>query len=136
MSTYSYAEILLPVPPDQTFTYYIPENMQGDISVGSRVVVNFGKRKLYTGIVVSLHNQKPDFDAKPIEDLHDDVSFVTSKQLELWEWISEYYCCSKGDVLNAAIPSALIPSSQSSFYFNENYDFEDSLNDSEIKIIK
>ena len=136
MSTYSYAEILLPVPPDQTFTYYIPENMQGDISVGARVVVNFGKRKLYTGIVVSLHNQKPDFDAKAIEGLQDDSSFVTSKQLELWKWISDYYCCSKGDVLNAAIPSALIPSSQSSFYFNEDSDFEDSLNDSEIKIIE
>ncbi|MBN2777361.1 MAG: primosomal protein N' [Bacteroidales bacterium] len=136
MSTYLYAEILLPVPPNQTFTYYIPENMQGNISVGARVVVNFGKRKLYTGIVVSLHNKKPNFDAKPIEDLQDESSFVTSKQLELWEWISNYYCCSKGDVLNAAIPSALIPSSQSNFYFNENSDSEDILNDSEIKIIE
>ncbi|MDD2634191.1 MAG: primosomal protein N' [Bacteroidales bacterium] len=135
MSEYRFAEILLPIPLHQTFTYSIPTEIKEKITRGARVTVNFGKRKLYTGIVISVHNNIPDFEAKNIEDYYEDQEFVTEHQLQLWKWISEYYCCSQGDVLNAAVPSALIPSSQSGFYYDDINNFTGKLNDAENKII-
>ncbi|MDD4148608.1 MAG: primosomal protein N' [Bacteroidales bacterium] len=135
MPKYKFAEILLPVPLHKIFTYSIPKEFDSKIIRGGRVTVNFGKRKLYTGIVISTHNNIPDFDAKDIEDYYDEKKFVTEHQLQLWQWISTYYCCSQGDVLNAAIPSALIPSSQSGFYYDDINNFSGELNEAENKIL-
>ena len=135
MSGYRFAEILLPVPLHQTFTYSIPKEFDGKITKGLRVTVNFGKRKLYTGIVISVHNKIPDFEAKDIEDYDDEQKFVTEHQLQLWKWIAEYYCCAQGDVLNAAVPSALIPSSKSGFYYDDTNNFDGELNEAENKIV-
>lgn len=114
MSAYSFAEILLPLPIKNTFTYFIPEDFRENLEIGSRVTVGFGKRKLYTGLVVKLHNNKTsEYEIKPIESIYEYESIINSNQLKFWEWISDYYCCSVGEVFNAAISSIFIPDSES-----------------------
>lgn len=135
MQSFEFAEILLPLPLDSTYTYIIPEEYSEKLEIGFRVLVNLGKRKIYTGIVVDLHNNIPEFESKPIISVVDDEAFVNSKQLELWRWISAYYCCSLGEVMNAATPGILIPSSETKFFYNDNNNYEEELSNAELKII-
>jgi primosomal protein N' (replication factor Y) len=135
MSDYRFADILVPVPLVNKFTYRIPSDIADRIKPGHRVLVNFGKRKQYNGIVVALHNNDPEVEAKPILEAPDSSRFVTEKQTQLWKWMANYYCCSEGEVLRAAIPSNLIPSSESNFYYNVENDYQSDISDSENKII-
>ncbi|MDR2010804.1 MAG: primosomal protein N' [Bacteroidales bacterium] len=135
MQNQIFAEILLPLPLNETFTYIIPEEFYASLKVGYRVLVNFGKRKIYTGIVVDVHGQKPDFEPKPILSVIDNEVFVNTKQIELWRWIAAYYCCSSGEVMNAAIPGNLIPSSEHNFFYISDNTYEGKLSKSELRII-
>lgn len=111
-----YAEIILPLSLDGTFTYFIPEDISSSIQVGMRVLVNFGSKKIYTGIVYSIHNNPPAYNKiKPISLLLDNCPFVLESQLVLWNFISKYYCCTLGDVYKIAVPSALKIESESSY---------------------
>lgn len=108
-----YAEVLLPLPLYSTFTYVIGEDMESDIKVGSRVLVQFGKKKFYTGIVEMIHSQAPEgYDVKPIMGVLDPEPIVIYPQLKFWRWISDYYLCAPGDVYKAAIPTGLKPESE------------------------
>lgn len=103
-----FADIIIPVPLDDSYTYLVPEEMEKDIVVGCRAQVGFGRSKTYVGIVVRLHDDKPDgFDLKPILKLIDSVPVVNSRQLEFWRWIAQYYICPLGDVYNAALPAKM-----------------------------
>lgn len=103
-----FAEVILPLPLEGTFSYSIPESLQPLVKVGQRVAVPFGKRKLYTGIVHSLHNNSPIlYKTKPLHALLDRVPLVSSLQIQLWEWIASYYMCSLGEVYKNVFPSAL-----------------------------
>lgn len=118
-----FAEIILPLPLYSTFTYSIPEEMAADLRKGSRVLVQFGKKKYYTGIVEHIHNLSPSgYDVKPIMALLDPEPIVRHPQLNLWHWIAEYYLCSPGEVYKAAVPSGLKPESET--YISLNEDFE------------
>ena len=86
-----YAEIILPLPLYGTFTYEVTEEAAADIQTGSRVLVQFGKKKYYTGIVVRLHGNAPGYEVKPVMALLDGSPIVRYPQLKLWEWIAEYY---------------------------------------------
>lgn len=103
-----FAEILLPVPISGTFTYSVPESMTERISVGHRVIVPFGRRKYYTGIVSALTPVEPKgYDVKEISQLIDERPIVRHPQLKHWQWIADYYLCSPGDVYRAAVPAGL-----------------------------
>ena len=103
-----FAEVILPLPLSGTFTYEIPQEMAGEVKRGHRVIVQFGKRKFYTGIVTAITPRKPDgYEVKPITLLLDNQPILRNPQLKLWEWIAVYYLCSTGDVLKAALPTAL-----------------------------
>jgi primosomal protein N' (replication factor Y) (superfamily II helicase) len=103
-----FADVLLPLPLNQTFTYSIPEEMQSTVRIGSRVIVPLGNRKLYTAILVRIHSEKPlNFLTKPILTLLDESPVLREKQLLFWEWLSSYYLCAQGDVMKAALPSGL-----------------------------
>lgn len=105
-----YANVILPLPLQETYTYAIPPEMEGAIRRGSRVVVQFGKKKVYTAIVVDIHDKRPDFDnMKAISELLDTYPIVNEKQLEFWYWLSSYYMCPIGDVYKAALPGGLKP---------------------------
>lgn len=103
----TYADIILPLPLDSLFTYSVPDSLAGRVGQGVRVLVPFGKSKTYVGLVVRIHNNKPDFDVKDISVVMDDAPVVNSVQLELWRWMADYYLSSVGDVMNAALPSGL-----------------------------
>ncbi len=123
-----FAEVLLPVPIPKLFTYRVPLTMNPHAKVGIRAIVQFGDRKIITGLIVQLHNQPPkEYEAKYILDLLDEFPIVYDVQLQLFEWLSSYYMCAMGEVMNAALPSGLRLSSESMVQLNPEFDFENSL---------
>ncbi|MDE6459278.1 MAG: primosomal protein N', partial [Paramuribaculum sp.] len=104
-----YAEVVLPLPLQGTFTYMVPMDMSSRVRAGSRVVVPFGRKKYYTGIVRNLTDVAPgNFEVKELGLLLDDgVPVVKRPQMQFWEWVAEYYLCGVGDVYKAAVPAGL-----------------------------
>lgn len=127
-----FAEILLPLPLYSSFTYYVPEDMESDLKKGSRVLVQFGKKKYYTGIVEHLHSESPaGYSVKPIMALLDPDPIVRYPQLKLWHWIAEYYLCSPGEVYKAAVPTGLKPESETYISLNEDFELPEGIQLSE-----
>lgn len=122
-----YAEIILPLPLYSTFTYIIPESQEDIVQVGSRVLVQFGRKKYYTGIVERIHSTSPDYDVKEISAVLDRIPIVRYPQLKLWNWISEYYLCSIGEVYKAAVPTGLKPESETFVTLNEDFETPDGV---------
>lgn len=123
-----FAEIILPLPLYSTFTYVIPKEMQHDLQKGSRVLVQFGKKKYYTGIVEHIHSEPPaGYDVKPIMALLDPAPIVRYPQLKLWHWIAEYYLCSPGEVFKAAVPTGLKPESETYVNLNDDFDMPEGI---------
>lgn len=109
----TYAEVILPLPLYSTFTYSVPEAMEGALQRGSRVLVQFGRKKHYTGIVEHIHSNTPaGYEAKPLTALLDPEPAVRYPQLKFWHWIADYYLCSPGEVFKAAVPTGLKPESE------------------------
>ena len=107
------AEIILPLAVKGTFTYIIPTEHVGTVNPGSRVIVQFGNRKLYSGIVFSIHEGNGnEGKLKAILEILDKHPLVSEIQLRLWSWISEYYLCTIGEVMKAALPSGFCPESE------------------------
>jgi len=103
-----YADIILPLAVRGRFTYSVPVDISERLRPGMRVTVPFGKNRLYTGIVYKVHDKQPSFrNVRTIKDLIDSSPSVNPFQLELWTWISEYYMCSEGEVMKAALPSEI-----------------------------
>lgn len=118
-----FADLLLPVPIQRLFTYRVPVNLNDKIIVGQRAIVQFGDRKIMTGIVVAVHTEAPrDYEAKYIMELLDEIPSVNGVQLRLFEWIASYYVCTLGEVMNAALPSGLKLSSESMVQLNPRFD--------------
>lgn len=124
-STTLFAELLLPVPVPKLFTYRVPAQFNDVIQTGQRAIVPFGDRKVLTGVIISLSHQPPtDYTAKSLLDVLDAFPSVNPVQLRFFEWIAQYYVCSSGEVLNAALPSGLKLSSESKVQLNPAFDLE------------
>ncbi len=118
-----YAQVILPLAVEGFYTYLIPEALRERIVPGSRVLVSFGKKRIYSAIVHSFQNEPPEgFQAKEILDLLDDPPLVNAHQLALWDWIASYYMCTRGEVMRAALPSGLRPESESKVRYNYRYE--------------
>lgn len=103
-----FAEVLLPVPIAGTFTYRVPAEMERALGVGHRVIVPFGRRKSYTGIVSALTPIEPKgYEVKEIMMRVDDHPVVRHPQLKFWNWVADYYLCTPGEVFKAAVPAGL-----------------------------
>lgn len=102
-----YADVLLPLAVQNTYTYSVPEAMVEGLEMGLRVEVQFGRSKHYTGIVRRLHGDYPGHRTKPILSVVDARPLVTPSQIKLWEWMASYYVCTLGEVVNAGLPSHL-----------------------------
>lgn len=135
----SFAEVVLPLPLYSSFTYSIPEGMEGVVT-GSRVLVQFGRRKFYTGIVASVHPDAPEgYDVKPISLLLDPTPIVRFPQLRMWQWIADYYLCAPGEVYKAAIPTGLKPESTTFISLSPDCDLSEaipSLKEEEARILQ
>jgi len=108
MTNALFADIILPLAVKGRFTYRIPENIAEKVSPGTMVTVQFGGRKLYSGIVCSVHEKAPDVKKiRPVISVAEGTPLINASQLKLWLWISEYYLCSEGEVMKAAIPSEI-----------------------------
>ena len=117
-----FAELILPLPVHGTFTYRIPYEMNDWVKIGVRVVVQFGKRKVYAAIVQEVHERIPtEYVPKYILAILDSKPIVYKKQLAFWDWISTYYMASLGELMNAALPSALKLSSESRISLNPTF---------------
>ncbi len=111
MEATSFADVLLPLPLEGSFTYQVPADLLPVLRVGSRVLVFLGNNKQMTGIVLSIHQQKPAASRiKSIVKVFDHSSVIGEKTLDFWSWIASYYCCTMGEVMNAALPAGLKPS--------------------------
>jgi len=114
-----YAEVIIPLALPTNYTWSVPEQWQTRIREGCRVEVELRNKK-YAGIVKRLHNDKPTtFEPKPIGNLLDSEPILHPAQQKLWEWIADYYLCSEGEVMAAALPAHFKLSSETILVFNE-----------------
>ncbi|MCQ2960045.1 MAG: primosomal protein N' [Bacteroidales bacterium] len=121
-NTDMYVDVILPLAVP-LYTYRVPESMQSSVQIGCRVIVQLGTRKMYTAIVYSLHYDKPETAViKEIDSVLDEKPIVTAKQLEFWDWLSDYYMCKRGEVMKAALPSGLKLESEAVLSVNSDFD--------------
>ena len=108
-----FVEVILPLSLAKTFTYSVSEAEFHYIKIGMRVAVPFGKSKIYTALVIEIHQNKPAlYEAKEIHQILDEKPIVTQIQIKHWQWIASYYMCAIGDVYRGAMPSALLLESE------------------------
>lgn len=135
-----FAEILLPVPIPKLFTYRVPYALNEKISVGQRAIVQFGDRKILTGVIANINDKPPkDYEAKYILEILDDFPSVTEQQFKLFRWIADYYLCTMGEVMNAALPGGLKLSSESRVQIHPAFNLDESdhaFSEKEIILIK
>lgn len=122
METY-FADVILPLPVDARFTYRVPQVLNGKVTFGMRVIVPFGSSKLYAAIVEKVHEQPPkQFSVKYILDVIDDRPVISEAQFRLWQWMADYYMCTVGEVMAAALPSALRLASETKVKVHPDFD--------------
>lgn len=102
-----FVDVILPVPLEGLFTYGLPEQWVGRVSMGVRVLVPLGKSKHYIAMAVKVHQTEPEMKWKQIEQVLDEQPVIREQQMKLWQWISEYYMSPIGDVFKAAMPSGM-----------------------------
>ena len=118
-----FADIILPIPVHQVFTYRIPFELNDLVVPGIRAVVPFGRSKLLTGIITKIHETVPKaYQAKYIEYILDETPIITKNQFLLWQWISNYYMAPLGDVMNAALPSNFKLASETKIVLHPDFD--------------
>ncbi|WP_418262840.1 replication restart helicase PriA [Flavobacterium faecale] len=108
-----FVEVIMPLSLAKTFTYSVSEMEYNYIKKGMRLAVPFGKSKIYTALVIEVHQNQPKlYDAKEIHQILDEKPIVTENQIAHWQWIANYYMCAIGDVYRAALPSAFLLESE------------------------
>src|SRR5689334_24760015 len=132
----TFADIIIPLALPKNYTWQVPSSMVDQLRPGCRVEVNLGKNKKYAGIVKKIHDRRPEF-FEPMEILNllDVEPVVFEEQLQLWEWIAEYYMCTEGEVMAAALPAHFKLSSETVIVFNEEYGDDFSALDNEEYIV-
>lgn len=131
------AEILLPLPVPQTYTYHIPEALRSAASFGKRVEVQFGKKKLYTGLIINIKEEKGtgEDQLKSIRDILDEHPVISPAHLAFWKWMAEYYNCHLGEVMNAALPAPLKIDSETILTLNKGFEYDEMELDDEAFLI-
>ncbi|WP_026463129.1 replication restart helicase PriA [Adhaeribacter aquaticus] len=121
-----FADVILPLPLPKLYTYRVPYDMNDEVLVGARVIVQFGAKKVLSCIVAAIHENPPEgYQAKYLLEVIDEKPVVTGSQLRIFQWIAEYYMCTIGEVINAALPSALKLSSESRIQIHPQFSPEE-----------
>src|SRR6202012_816514 len=128
-----FVEVILSLAIAKNYTYRVPFELNDRAEPGKRVVVQFGKSKLYTAIIAAITEHPPEkYEAKYLLEILDDNAVVTARQLQFWKWLADYYMCNEGEVMNAALPSALKLASETRIAINKDIEIDRSqLNDRE-----
>ena len=130
-----FADVLLPLPLPALFTYRVPYELDDAVEFGKRVIVPFGRSKLYSALVVCVHENAPQVTAKYILDVVDERPVISERQFQLWQWMADYYLCTLGEVMAAALPSALKLASETKIHLHPNFSGDVStLNPNELHI--
>lgn len=120
-----FVEVILPVPIPKVFTYRVPLPFSDRVRAGLRVIVPFGPKKILTGIISNVHETPPqEYEAKYILEILDETEVVNEQQFRLYHWMADYYMCTQGEVLNAALPAGLKLSSESMIQLHPSFDEE------------
>jgi primosomal protein N' (replication factor Y) len=120
-----FIDVILPLSLERNFTYAITKAEANFIKIGVRVAVPFGKSKVYTGLVYSIHDKEPTaYDAKSIHSILDESPVVNQFQFKLWEWMANYYLCSMGEIMRAALPNAFLLESETIISLNPTSGFD------------
>lgn len=131
-----YIDVILPLPLPKSFTYSLPDEGADEVQIGCRVIVPFGRKKFYTAIVQNVHYCAPTgYEVKEITTILDTSPILLPRQFKFWEWLSEYYLCTQGDVYKAALPSGLKLESETIVEYNPDFEAESSLPEREQKIL-
>ncbi len=118
----TFVNVILPLHLQQVYTYRVPVEWEQEIAIGKRVAIQFGAKKVYSGLIYQIHHQPPKgYEAKYIYSVLDDVPIVEPKHFLFWEWVSKYYLCSLGEVMNAALPAALKLESETRIIANPSF---------------
>ncbi|MGY8914884.1 MAG: replication restart helicase PriA, partial [Flavobacteriales bacterium] len=133
-----FVDLILPLPLEKRFTYSLTSEEAQFIQKGMRLAVQFGKNRIYTGIVAEIHQTAPVvYEAKPIHQILDEKPLITENQLKFWNWIASYYLCAEGDVMRAALPGAFLLESESIVKLNKSIQIEDEeLTDDEYLVVE
>ncbi|MFK8297944.1 primosomal protein N' [Capnocytophaga cynodegmi] len=107
-----FVDVILPIPLRKLFTYGVNQDEAHFLKSGMRVAVSFGKSKVYTALVFQVHTNQPTYQTKDIEYILDETPVVNQLQLQHWQWISEFYMCSLGEVFKMAMPSSFLLESE------------------------
>ena len=132
-----YIDVIVPLPLGATFTYSVPDEWADAVRVGMRVVVPFGKKKMYTAIVAVIHTFKPQtaYEVKDVICLLDAQPVLRYPQLKFWDWVGSYYQAYPGDVYQAAVPAGLKLESETQVCINSDFEAETILSDKEQRIL-
>src|SRR5690606_36000875 len=123
-----FVDVILPLYIANTYTYRVPLALNEEVSVGQRVIVQFGRNKIYSVIVDQIMHESPlHYEAMYILHVIDEDPIVNAHQLALWDWLSEYYMCYLGEVMQAALPAALKMASETKVTASEQLDLDRSL---------
>ncbi len=123
-----FVEVILPLYIAKTYTYRVPVEWNDNVAIGKRVIVQFGRNKIYAAIVHRLSHEPPlAYEAKYILNVIDDEPVVDGNQLALWEWMASYYMCYLGEVMQAALPAALKMASETKIVASDAEDLDRSL---------
>jgi len=132
-----FVEVILPLSLAINYTYRVPFELNESIAVGKRVVVQFGKHKIYTALVKTIGRQPPElYEAKYIIDVVDEHPVITENQFKFWDWITVYYLCNEGDVMAAALPTGLKLASETILVLRDELPDELILSEKESLIVE
>jgi primosomal protein N' (replication factor Y) (superfamily II helicase) len=120
-----FAHVLVPVPVPKTYTYRVPHDWNDWIHEGLRVAVQFGPKKIYAGIILSLSDFPPvGYQAAYLLDVLDDAPIVNHRQLQFWQWVAKYYMCYMGEVMATALPAGYRLQSETKILLHPDADLE------------
>ena len=119
-----YVDVLLPLHIPNCYTYRVPQEYNGQVHPGQRVVVQFGHQRIYSALVRRIHTQQPEWKSKYIMAILDTAPIVTELQMEFWEWMARYYMCYPGDVMAMALPAGMKLASESAVAIHPDFDGE------------
>lgn len=132
-----FVEVILPLSLAKNYLYRVPFELNDQIAVGKRVIVQFGKNKIYTALIKHISTAAPQvYEAKYIIDVIDQAPVVNTMQLQFWDWMASYYVCNEGDILAAALPAGLKLASETIIVWRDDLSEEVILTDKEAAIVE